>query len=211
MSIFKYKIKPCYNQLVGIIIFTIASLYLINRLEPSFLRGINSYNEITMKPITMFGLILSSVILYFITPTTKLYDKISTLIVSISSIWLQLLVFFLCVVNSKLFNLFLNNNNNNNTLTLEYYPSLGTIFCFFLISCGGLIALFNTANFVKRIRKIGILLFIMGGFGIIGNLFDIPILYYQSGFSNGMALISSISIFLCGLGFYICNKQIVKT
>lgn len=209
MNFLARKIGISTNEIMGGIIMAIVLLFAANSILPIHAYDINV--NPTMKPISMFGLFLTSVMLIFLTNSSKLYDKLSMLIVSICAVWLQLIVFMLCLSHGKIFGVFMDSDTilNNTKLSTDYYPSIITILCFFIISCGGLVSLFNTPNFIKRIKKLGGILIFFGSIAIFGHIFSIPALYYDSHISNGMNIFTSISLSLCGLGFYNCNKEIL--
>lgn len=197
-----------WNQICGIGIFLLMGVSVFDKIYsiiPSF-----DWTLVIIRPITIFSLFLTSIVLILLTPATVIYDKLSLLIISIFSAWLQLMVLFLSLINDKIFGLMIFNQNNMELYSKVYYPSIGTIIGMFAVSIGGLIALFNTNKFLGRIRKVGIITLLLGITGLIGTVCHIPMLYFETEFSNGMALFTSLSFVLTGLGFIFCNTPLSK-
>ena len=173
-----------------------------------------SPNWVTMKISTAVSFLMSGIMLFFLESSVTHKNKKSELIVSMSS----MAIFFLMA--SLLFEQITGANINASTLFIEEdpnevvlsvkagMPSIGTMANFILISIVGLCALFNTANFYKRVKRISTAIMSITLVSLLGYFINSPFLYYYwPGKSTGMAFHTTLLFGLIALCMFLIRKK----
>jgi hypothetical protein len=199
MNIFKLS----KERMIALSVAMIAIALIFNWYFPTdFLNTLNNPDKVVnSKPVTLSSIFVGAMMLYVCRAAVKFHNKASFILISMSAFWLQALAFVSILtypVHPE--QLFFFGDNFNATFFTHGYPSFGAIAAAFLVSVIGIITLFNSENYWRRIKPILVLLVLT----CVPSIF-IDILNLPWPFKNAppMCPVSCFLYLMLAWGFYV--------
>lgn len=160
---------------------------------------------ISMKFSTAIAFVASGITLYFLVRAREGEFEKAQIALSITSLIIALimgLLFFSDIfrVQTGIENLFIKDTDTVKSV-VPGMPSAPTMINFMLIALAAIMTLLNSANIVKKLKIIGIIVGAVGALPVAGYIFNMPFLYYYiDDITSAMALHTSLLFILIGAG-----------
>lgn len=171
-----YKLK--LNQILSLIIIILGVLGIVFNFYPIyFLKNISQFlNAIKLTSSSL--LIVSGLLLFFIESHDIVEEKTRKMFVSFFVFLSFFIIFLISFTDFQILFISFASDKSINYIPTIYFPSMASLFCFFLIAGRGFSFLFDT-NRVKLVKLIGYIILLICFCAIISHLFNNHYLYFN--------------------------------
>lgn len=200
------KIIAVFSIVVGLVVMIgwYLDIIILTSILPQWIR---------MKVATALCFIFSGIVVYFLTFGKSKMREVAQIFLTIFPMFLVLIMgtLFLGSIfgfQSGMENISFVDIHELKTPIFQGRPSVATMASFLLIAFIGFSFNFNRST-KKTFSIIGLIVGIIGLIGVIGYIVNLPFLYYEiPGYSNAIAMHTTLLFALLGLAIYSIGKEV---